>query len=123
MITETTKRCSVCATVLDGVEHKCPRCGTEQCVPIAEWPAGARKFLYLLVITDILAIKLGASEQTQLEFLLENAIRGRYYDGKLITRAASASHCYPQFLTLFERWQAQGSPTDFVALGLLRGTR
>lgn len=122
-ITATTRRCGACFELLDGPETRCPKCGTEQCVPVGDWPVGAKKFLYLLVITDALITKLGASEQTQAEFLLENAIRGRYYKGRLIPRAAAAAHCYPQFLELFEKWQAEGSPTDFTAIAQLRGSR
>lgn len=120
-ITATMRRCSAC--FLEGTEAECPRCNRKLVPPMEQWPAGARKFLYLLILTDTVAVRLGATEQSRHEYLLENAIRGRYYEGKLIPYAANASECYPQFLTLFERWQAQGSPTDFVTLAQLRGTR
>lgn len=122
-ITATTRRCGACFHLLDGDEPKCPKCGTVPCVPVDQWPKGAMKLLYLLIITDALAVKLTSTPQVQAEFLLENAIRGRYYKGRLIPRAAAAAHCYPQFLELFEKWQAEGSPTDFTAIAQLRGSR
>jgi hypothetical protein len=124
MITETTRRCSACNELLDGEERACPKCGRVQCTPVAEWPADARRLLSLMLIADVLATKLRATEQQQHEHLLENAMRGRWYPGgRLIPYAASAADCYPMFVTLLERWIAAGSPTDFTAIAQLRGAR
>ena len=123
MITETTRRCSACSELIDGAVEACPKCGRNQAPPIAEWPVGAKRFLAMLIVVDAVATRLHLTEQQQVEWLLENAIRGRYYEGRLIPYAASAADCYPQFLELYRRWQEAGQPTDFPAIAQLRGVR
>lgn len=120
MITTATRRCPACRELVDG-EQECPRCNRAQTPPLAEWPAGAKRFLLLLLLTDTLAMRIRATEQQQMEFLLENTMRGRYYQGRLVPYAASAADCYPEFTRLLARWQAQGSPTDVAAIAALRG--
>lgn len=122
-ITETTRRCSACSKPFDGTAITCPDCGRKHAPPVATWPEGAKRFLYLLVIANALQLKLDSPEQLQLEWLMENVIRGRYYEGRLVPYAATAVECYPQFLELLARWQAAGAPTEFAAIAALCGVR
>lgn len=122
-ITETTRRCPRCFDLLDGDQRECPRCGRTLPPHPSDWPEGARKLLFLLVIVDALATKLTASEEEQLCWLLENKMRGRFYEGRLLSYAATAAECYPEFVRLHERWVAAGSPTEFAAIAQLRGIR
>jgi hypothetical protein len=86
------------------------------------WPDGAKRFLFLLLLTDALATKLkGFTEQQQLEYLLENVMRGRYYGGEVLSRSANAANCYPYFVKLLEEWKSRGSPNDANAIAQLRG--
>lgn len=123
MITETTRRCGACPELLDATQATCPKCGRAQAPVLTDWPVGAKRFLCMLIVVDAVATRLHLTEQQQVEWLLENAIRGRWYDGELIPYAASAAECYPKFLELYRRWQESGAPTDFTAIAQLRGTR
>lgn len=123
MITATTRRCSACPELLDGDAKVCPKCGREIAPPIADWPVGSKRFLCMLIVVDAIATRLSLTEQQQYEFLLENAIRGRWHEGQLIPYAASAADCYPRFIELYRRWQESGAPTDFAAIAQLRQFR
>lgn len=123
MITETTRRCGACPELLDGDVKICPSCGTKVSVPIGDWPDGAKRFLCMLIVVDAVITRLHLTEQQQLDWLLENAIRGRYYSGELVGHSATAADCYPQFLKLFQRWREAGAPTDFAAIARLRAAR
>lgn len=123
MITETTHRCCACSELLDGPEKACPKCGREQTPPIAEWPVGAKRFLCMLIVVDAVATRLHMTDQQQHDWLLESAIRGRWYRGELVPYAASAAECYPQFIDIYRRWQESGAPTDFAAIAQLRDGR
>lgn len=120
-ITATMRRCSACNHLLDGTEETCPNCGRTPAPLIGDWPVGAKRFLCMLIVVDAVATRLHLTEQVQLEWLMENAIRGRWYEGELIPYAASAADCYPKFLDLYRRWQESGAPTDFAAIATLRG--
>lgn len=122
-ITMATRRCAACPELLDEGAQVCPSCGRAVAPAVSEWPDGARKFLLLMVVVDAIATKIGATEQQQLEWLLENAMRGRYYEGRLVSYAASAADCFPEFLILRDKWIAAGSPTDFATIAQLRGPR
>lgn len=121
MITEATRKCRTCGELYQLGDAECTKCGRSFCTPPEEWPDGAKRLLFLLVIVDSLATKLNEPEEEQLFWLLENKMRGRWFDGRLVTHAASAAECYPEFLRLFEKWRAAGSPTDFTAVAQLRG--
>lgn len=123
MITATTRRCPRCTTLLDGDEKACPTCGREQAPPISVWPDGSKRFLFLLTIVDALWSKLEATEQQQFEWILENAMRGKFYEGRLVAYAATAAECYAEFVILLAKWHAAGAPTDFAAIARLRGMR
>lgn len=90
---------------------------------VEEWPDGAKRLLYLFILVDAIGIKMSATEQQQAEWLLENAMRGRHYEGRLVSYSATAAQCYEEFLRLFQRWTEAGSPTDFAAVAQLRGVR
>lgn len=123
MITEHTMRCGACPELLEPDQEACPKCGRKQAPRVGDWPVGAKRFLCMLIVVDALAPRLQLTEQQQFEFLLENAIRGRYYDGELVSYAAGAAECYPKFVELYRRWQEAGQPTDFAAIARLRAAR
>lgn len=106
--------------VLEGDEPACPSCSTVLCPPVAEWPDGWRRLLYLLTVANALETRLTATEQQQAEWLLAKALRGRTYGGVSLTFGASEADCYVQFVKLFRRWQDAGAPTDVVTVARLR---
>lgn len=93
------------------------------CPHTIEWPEEGKRFLWLLLLTDALTTKLNAPAEEQWQWLLIKAIRGRYYEGRVVTYSAPAAVCYPEFVKLLERWKVAGSPTDFKAIARLRGAR
>jgi hypothetical protein len=123
MITETTRACSACRNLIDDADAKCPKCGRIPCPRVELWPEGARRLLFLFLLTDALATKLDATEQQQMEWLLENVMRGRYYGGRVLPRSAPAADCYPFFIELLEEWKACDSPNEVNAIAQLRGAR
>lgn len=123
MLTELTRRCGACGELYQLGTDACTKCGQGKCTPPSEWPVGAKRFLMLLIITDSLATRLHAPEEQQLFWLLENAIRGRWYSGELVPYAATAADCYPRFIEIYRRWQEAGAPTEFTAIAQLRGLR
>jgi hypothetical protein len=126
VITETTRRCSACNGLLEATDAACPKCGRVQAPPLAEWGPHAKRLLFLVLLTDMLAVQLdnGRSEQQLYEWLLENAMRGRWYPGgRMVRHSASAAECIPEFRRLYTRWEAAGSPTDFAAVARLRRER
>lgn len=123
MITETTRACAACRNLIDDGDAACPKCGRVPCPRVDLWPEGARRLLFLFLLTDALATKLDATEQQQMEWLLENVMRGRYYGGRVLPRSASAADCYPFFLELLEEWKACDSPNEVNAIAQLRGAR
>lgn len=122
-ISEITRRCSACPELLNNGEHVCPRCGREQAPLLTDWPVGAKRFLCMLIVVDAVLTRLELTEQEQYEWLLEKAIRGRWFGGTLVPYAAGAGDCYPQFIAIYRRWQEAGAPTDFAAIAQLRGSR
>jgi hypothetical protein len=122
VITAETRACGLCRAPLAGDDVACGKCGRMPCPRVETWPDGAKRFLFLLLLTDALATKLkGFTEQQQLEYLLENVMRGRYYGGEVLSRSANAANCYPYFVKLLEEWKSRGSPNDANAIAQLRG--
>lgn len=123
MITATSRGCTSCGRLLPEppAAPVCSSCGVLACVPLAEWPAGAKRFLTLLTLADAVAMLLEHTEQARWEWILRKAIRGRWYGARLVPHTAPAADCFPVALRLVEAWEAAGRPTDFASVARIRG--
>ena len=123
MITETTRRCDRCPELLSADDKVCPSCGHRPAPLVAEWPQGAKRFLCMLIVVDAVVTRIHLTEQQQLEWLLQSAMRGRRLNGANVPYSASPAECYEKFAELFQRWQEAGAPNDFAAIARLRASR
>lgn len=123
MITAETRRCGACPELLEPDQLECPKCGHRKAPRVEDWPVGAKRFLCMLIVVDAVVTRIDLTEDQQFSWLLENAFRGRRFNGESVPFAATAADCYPHFVDTYRRWQEAGAPTDFAAIARLRASR